>query len=377
MAADPGGDVGTSRHWSHPAALVGATLLALAALLPAQPAAAAGSGQFKAGPQDISAGALISPGDWIASGWSLQVPSSRHPSMTIHLRNLAGTFAVSCGKHRTQSTLRLSLPDADISVGSGDRSWVPTDASDAAASYQFSMQMPDVCSGRSMAPINGAGGGVTYTGTLLSDDTADPIAIRFHTVDANSLAGQNDQGTNINCASPDENPSGGSQCDGTWSAPATITAASFAPPASGPAPGGSGSGTATPGSGSTPGSGAIPGSGTTVPRSGGLPVVLGNRGSTPVGVGLPGAALQSPGLSPDASPAADPGTQPRSLPNDRARLPINSILGPVPILVPNVPDSVVRAGASLPWNWFMVLGAVDLLLIALILVRRHRGGALR
>lgn len=225
-----------------------------------------------------------------------------------------------------------------------------------------------------MTAINGPAGGVTYAGTLLADNTAEPIAIRFHTVDGTSLGGQGDQGNNINCASPVENPSGGSQCDGTWSAPATTTAASFGSPAPGPAPSGSGTGT---GSTGTPSSGTIPGSGTAAPRTGGLPVVLSTRGSTAVGVGLPGAALQSPGGSPDAPPAADPGTRPRPLPTDRARLPINSILGPVPILVPTVGESIVRAGASLPWNWFMVLGAIDLLLIVLILIRRHRADAPR
>jgi Na+/H+ antiporter NhaC len=43
--------------------------------------------------------------------------------------------------------------------------------------------------------------------------------------------------------------------------------------------------------------------------------------------------------------------------------------------VPSLGTTITHTGSSLPWAWFIAFALVDLLLLALVLVRRRRAGA--
>lgn len=90
------------------------------------------------------------------------------------------------------------------------------------------------------------------------------------------------------------------------------------------------------------------------------------------GVNLPGNAV--PVGHPPTLPVGS--RTPATLPGAPATTaPRNPVLGPVPVLVPSLGETITHTESSLPWAWFIAFALVDLLLLGLVLVRRHRAGS--
>lgn len=103
-----------------------------------------------------------------------------------------------------------------------------------------------------------------------------------------------------------------------------------------------------------------------------MAMTSGSAQHTSSGAGIPGGVK---GLS-THTPAASAGHAPQvGAPAPVAAQAVaNTVLGPVPMVVPTLADALSHAGA-LPWNWFLALGLVDALLMTLIVVRRRRAAA--
>jgi hypothetical protein len=405
-------------------AFAACAMLGLAALLPVS-AAASTSGSVSSGPKLLSAHQSVQPGDWIAFGYELSV-GGQHAAATFHVQNGVAKFPYSCQQSwsSTSTSISVTFPAGAISIPANDNHWYPNAKPDAAASYELSMQAPNLCGGNPMWLGADDQHGVLYTATLSSTDTTDQVQVQFHGVDANSLANNG----NIDCSNPQSNPNGGGMCNGAWSPHVTTTAAQYstppppqssppsqspssappssapssAPPSSAPSSsppsassspsgGGTGSsappssgGTSTSGSGSTTSgtgtsgsstgsSGATGGSHGGVSAPGGMVVVKGITSRS----GVLGVTTHVPAGTPAAGHAASSGQQsaPASTPAaplSAAQAIANTALGPVPVVIPGIAAAIGRAGAALPWNWFLALALVDGLLMALIVVRRRR-----
>jgi hypothetical protein len=171
----------------------------------------------------------------------------------------------------------------------------------------------------------------------------------------------------LDCSSPRANH-GRDACGGTSSA-AVQTAPDELQPSSRTR-------TALQGGGTTEGAASQTGSATTTSVSqppAGTGVVPSSHGAPPVqGVTLPGTSVA---IGPPASPPAS--GRPAPLPNasSAARSIVNALLGPVPVLVPGVADTLSRAGGVLPWGWFIAFAVVDVLLAVVIIVRRRRSAS--
>lgn len=381
------------------------SLAGLALMIPGG-ASASGSGAVTSGPHHLQAKSTIKPGDWIALGYVLNI-GGPHPAATVDVESPVARFPVSCTQGGSPITVRVNLPNGQISVPAKDNHWYPTGAAAQAASYESSVQAPDLCNGGAMWLGAGDANGVLYTATLTSNDTTDPVTIQFHAVDANS------NGTlgNIDCSSTSQNPNGVSACNTDWSPHVNTTAAaiSTAPsstpnptptptpnptpnpttnPTPTPSPGSTGGSTPSPGpssGGNSVGGSSSVGSGSQQPF-GSIVVINGQSsvhgGPSPLGVNLPGGSVQgtSAGARPGAPTAAPvipsgPAPQLPGVSSGAAQGIVNTVLGPVPVLVTSIGDALSRAGGSLPWNWFLTLALVDGLLIVLIVMRRRRARA--
>jgi hypothetical protein len=419
-----------------PRALVAnaAAVLGLVALLPAGASAAAPSTGLLANVTTALSGVVIHPGDLIASGWAISMPGP-HAAASVSLTGITASVPVTCRTwgSTSASTVVLHLPDASRSLAANDPAWYPTAATAAVQGYQLAQAVTAACPSGLLTP-NGA---VSYAAKLVSSDTADLFAMRFHTVDPNALRlpwaaqppaaefGGSDPrgswspdshdarspapphmssafgspGTNTNCASASQNSAGVSQCNAPWTP--TTTARAAAPAGTSGSGSGSTSGT---GSGSGKGSGSGTGSGvsagpvagtgsgsgssshvgappTTVPagpsltgtvhpRAGTGRVSISTRSlgvSSSVGVTH---SVQSGGTG-SGSAATGPAVPLPVVVSPPAPSPQGHILGPVPLVAPSIGASIAQVGAQLPWNWFGVLAAVDLSLMAGILVRRR------
>lgn len=409
----------------------GAAVLGLAALLPGGASAAAPSTGVLTNVATALSAVVIHPGDLLASGWAISMPGP-HAAATVSLTGVTASVPVACRTwgSTTASVVVLHLPNASRGFAANDPSWYPTVAPAAAQGYQLAQAVTAVCSNGLLTP-NGA---VTYAATLVSADTADPFAVRFHTVDPDALhlpwaaqaaVGQfgdwashqgwsvtsheqqqpdaghmssafGSAGTNTNCASTSQNPVGASQCSAPWT-PATTARAAAPAGTTGSGSGGtsgsrsgSGSGKSS-GSGSgvsagpAAGTGSGSGSGSTThagPPSAatGVPAGTAHRaGSTGTG-SISGRRLgvaSSAGVTHSAqSGGTGSGRVTTGPPLPLVVVPptpsaASHVLSPVPLVAPSIGFSIAQVGGQLPWNWFGALAAIDLSLTAGILIRRR------
>ena len=396
--------------------------LGVAALVPM---AASASGNSVTTPaKALAAHNSIGPGDLLNFGYVVSM-GDHSPGGTVYVNSGQAQVHYSCtqnGSFTPYFTILFPAPKG-IAVPANDNHWHATEHPDAAAGYEVAAPAPDACKGGPMFLVGGDKGGVIYAASLSSTDASDPVNVEFHGVDARS---QGNLSQNFNCGDPSANPNGGGNCNGSWSQVETATPSKYSPPSaaptappssssnpppsspsqppssSQPAPtgggsstsggssGGSGS-TATSGSGSsttgTSGSGSTSGTGHTGGgTSGSSTTVTGSpsTGSQPIS-GMVVVGSSTPSSKPAASTAGGvqglsthaPASQ-SGLPQAGTSAPVaaqaiaNTVLGPVPMVVPTIADALSRAGAALPWNWFLALGLVDALLMALIVVRRRR-----
>jgi hypothetical protein len=329
-------------------AVVAGSLLAGVTLLPS--AAAAGEPAVSSGTGVVShvTGALVGddvePGDVISSGWTLSIPG-HHPAATVQLTDVVATIPLRCHtekrEHRdgTATTVALRFGDVVLTVGADDTGWHPTARPADAQGYQASTSVGDPCGGRASEP----GGVVTYQARVLSTDTADPLLLRFHSVDARSN-GSEDEGhhgdANVDCSSTTANRELHA-CSASWTPPTRVMAAALSV-AHSPVP-------------AAHSPGARGGGGT----AGGAP------GQVPSAVAVaPGGAGQSPSA----------GHAPPVLPVLVLPAPSQpTVLSPVPLVVPVIDGVSAQVAGALPWKWFVVLAIVDLGLIVGMVIRRRHG----
>lgn len=405
----------------------GACAVLMGAALTPVSVAAAGPGSVSGGPHQLSgAGPTIAAGDEIAVGYDLSM-AGQHGDATVSVEKVEASFQVSCSPHGGDPvTVRIDMPDTQVTIHAGDNHWYPTDQADAAPGYEASAAAPDACEGHPMQLQQGGQNGVTYTATLLSADTSDHVTIRFHAVDG-TTGGKHSRA--VDCSSAQANPHGGAACNGSWTPSVTTTAgptpaaandpapnqaSNSTPPPSeppsntAPSPGdhngpgngtgpGSGAGTGTApgqpngtatgtgaGSGTGTGSGTVTSSGSgtgastgSAATTGSLVVVPAHSSAPALGLSLPGGAVLGISTGPRGevgTSAPNTGRAPfvPATPASHPPATVNTTLGPVPVLVPTIADAITRAGTSLPWNWFAALAVVDALLVALIVIRRRR-----
>jgi hypothetical protein len=310
-------------------------------------------------------GDFVKTGDMVAAGWAISMPE-KHPATTVALSGMTVTIPFLCETEgtRTAKSLVISLPTTSISIPADDSSWHPTSSSRSAAGYQASAAVPLLCTKR----LLGAKEYIAYAAQLVSADTMDVFAMRFHAVDARAFVvtrdvSRSDSGSTdtsgggqhetskTDCASPSQN-TGLGQCKAAWTKSSTNTAA--APPTAGSGSGGGSGKSAGGGSGKGAGNGG---------KSLHRPVVVTQRSATRVST-VPSTA-QARALTPAVRASLPALVAP-------APSPTPTVLGPVPLMVPVIGNTASQVGAALPWTWFGLLALVDLgLIVGIVLRRRH------
>jgi hypothetical protein len=276
-------------------------------------------------------GLHVERGDVISAGWSLSMPS-KHRAATVAVTGVVATISLRCGDNHAAppSTLVLHLPDAAVSFGADATGWSPTGNAAAAAGYQVSAVVGAVCP--NAAPDGGVM--VRYRARLVSSDTTDLFAMRFHSVDppsdgaARPNDGDHDGDDEMSCSSASENVHVRSRCAAPWTEAAPARAAP-APESPGIPGGGSGHATLTTVAG--PSATASP------PAPDRFPVAV--------------------GVHPPVTPAAAP-SQP-------------AILGPVPVVTPVI-EGATPTAAPLGWPLFALILCLAAGLVTVVGVRLRR-----
>jgi hypothetical protein len=313
-------------------------VLCAALALPAPVTALASGGQLTAA-SPLTVDGPLSPGDLVAAGLDLSYAAA-HPATTVSVSATA-SLELSCRTGEPPvAHLYFGLRSASFALPAGDTTWHATASPSAAAGYLGTVRVPDACGGHKLW----ADGGVGYAGRVVSADTRDQVQLRFHAVD----------GDGTDCTA--QPGSGSSACSADWTAPvSTLPVAPQPSPASRP---------------SSPAPAPRP---TGRPAtSAGAAVGTGAGGAADAAATTSGAAaalapgLEAPGASPPASPDAGGGF---ALP----------VVGPSERIVGRsqpVATTVIGAGGSilddLPLGWIGLLGGMDLLLVAAVVVRRRR-----
>jgi hypothetical protein len=274
------------------------------------------------------AGVRVERGDVISAGWSLSMPSE-HRAATVAVTDVVATISLGCGDNRSARPpiLVLHLPDAAVSFGADATGWSPTGNPAAAAGYQVSAVVGTVC--HDAAPDHDVT--VRYRARLVSPDTTDLFAMRFHSVDplsdgtARPNGGDHDGDDEVSCSSASKNVRVRSRCAAPWTEAVDARAA--------PVP-------ASPG---TPGGGSGDATVTTVPGPSAT-------ASPPAPQRFPVAA----GVHRTATPTAAP-SQP-------------AILGPVPVVTP-VTEGATPTAAPLGWPLFALILSLAAGLVTVVGVR--------
>ncbi|HEY2031023.1 MAG TPA: alpha/beta hydrolase domain-containing protein [Myxococcales bacterium] len=109
----------------------------------------------------------VNPGDTLDVGYTLSLPG-KHPATTITLTRPEVVVQLSCdssGKgrgSRNSGPLLVDLPAATIAVAANSSAWLPSADPNSAATFQGSVQVPDLCSGGRIR----IGSDATFTATV-------------------------------------------------------------------------------------------------------------------------------------------------------------------------------------------------------------------
>lgn len=288
---------------------------------------------------------VVAPGDLIAAGWSISMPSP-HRSATVDITGISATIPMACatGGQLLPHNFVIHIPDASVSIAANDTAWHATASPAAAQGYQVSTGAHPACAGILLRT-----GPATYAATLLSRDTADRFALRFHDVDPRTngmLGGRLNPSTN--CASLSSNPTGLLRCGAPWTSALTRLA------------------------GSLPVTGVVRAV---------LPAVrsaLHSATHIASTVRSRPAAVPAP-ASPAGSAVHAQVVPPVALRVQPPRGPSQpTVAAPAPIVAPAIDSVTAGVGRALPWSWFLVLAMLDIgLIVALVVKRRypHRDGS--
>ncbi len=334
----------------------GAMLLTFAALFPLN---ASAESQASSKPASVTTAAGVvtnitkaltgSPllrGDYVSSGWAISM-TSKHAATAVTISNLVATIPLQCqveDHSPTSANLVINLPATSVSIPANDTGWHPTSGAATASGYEASTILGDLCRRGNLSP----NGKAVYSAKLVSTNTTDVFAVRFHSVDARANQSQKNP-TNTNCASTSDNRAGVSPCTAAWT-PNTTSLAVAPAPTSG---GGTGPVASSVGAVITP-----------------LPVL----GHVAKNVRRHQSNTSSPATAGTPSPLGGvkaATTQPAPLlvlPPPPSQ---STVLGPVPLPVPVIDSVAAGVGGGLPWRWFALLAILDLGLIVGIVMRRR------
>ena len=338
-------------------------------------------------------GALVNAGDYVSSGWAISM-AGKHPAATVDVTSIVAKIPLQCqisGKKPQVLNLVIHLPHSKLTIPADDTAWHPTSGAADPTGYEAKILVGALCQGGTLETH----GKATYTAKLISTDTKDPFAIRFHSVDARTNVPKS---PNTDCTSLSQNKKRLAQCKAPWT-PQTRSYAAAPATTSG---GGTGTGTGTgtgkgtgigTGTGTGTGTGAGTGTGTGT-GTGGVTGVLG--GVTGTVAGLVGNIVTPPpvvkhilhlalhtagaGSAASAHGTGSTSAQPGGVsgatiqPAPVLILPAPSqsaVLGPVPLPVPVIGSVAAGVGGALPWKWFLLLAILDLGLIVGIVIRRR------
>lgn len=118
----------------------------------------------------------VLPGATLRAGYAFTVPGN-HPAATVTVTDATVDFVATCANGSGGGVIALPLPDRSYTDPAGDGSdWLPTATQTAAAAYQATVDVPDLCHGTAISLASGG----TFKGSLTSTDTTDPINLRWH-----------------------------------------------------------------------------------------------------------------------------------------------------------------------------------------------------
>src|SRR5882724_10781323 len=156
----------------------------------------------------------IAPGDWVAAGYFLKMNGS-HAAATIFMVNATVTLPVTC-VGGGGGNIVVNLSPGPVTIPANDHNQHPTGDQDSPASFQGSVQAPDLCNGGLMHNTN-----ATFNVDIQSTNTTDTISVQFHyrVPDAKGMG-------NIDCSNPAQNPEPGlsNVCGASVSSTASTTA---------------------------------------------------------------------------------------------------------------------------------------------------------
>jgi hypothetical protein len=376
MPRDKGGDsvddsVNPIAGFRRRAAIGGGALLTLASLIPVSASAAAPLHTPKV-PVVAPAGVvsnlthairtlLVLPGDYVSMGWTISLPRA-HPATTVTVSDIVATIPMTCESREERSrvlNLVIRAPQTTVTLPADDATWHATSNTAIARAYQAKILVGELCPRGVLEPH----GNASYAAKLVSTDSKDPYAIRFHTVDARTnLLRLGELSPNTDCTSLAQNPNGVAQCNAAWTSPTRVLA--LAAPVIG---------------GGTGGVGGVVGgvTGTTGKVVGG---VAGSVGAVVSHTVHPVLHHRTSGVSQGAvsGPAQQPGGVSAATTHPAPVLVLpppsqSAVLGPVPLPVPVIDSVAAGVGGALPWKWFLLLAIVDVALIVAIFIRRRLG----
>jgi hypothetical protein len=308
-------------------------------------------------------GTAVNPGDYVSSGWAISMPG-KHPAATIDVTNIVATIPMACevdGQHTQLLNLVVHVPHTQLTIAAGDAAWHPTASAANATGYQAKILVGELCQGGALKPH----GKATYTAKLVSTDTKDAFAVRFHTVDARTNVAKGKPNPNTDCASATQNKTGVAPCNAAWTPQTT----SFAT-----AP------VSTTGGGTGTGSGAGGATGVVNGVTGTVAGLVGAIIMPPPVLSLhsvrhhrtTGAAAHGSTATPSQQTGGVSGATTQPAPILILPAPSQSaVLGPVPLPVPVIDSVAAGVGGALPWKWFLLLAILDIGLIVGIVIRRR------
>ena len=136
------------------------------------------SGQLSLTQSPIGGNTTISPGTVINAGYNVQM-SGQHPVASVELVGGQLNMPVSCAVNGPLAGfLTVAVPTATYQVTANSSKPAPSGVP-GSVTFQGSAGAPDLCSGGPMVPTQPNVAPVSFTGSLVSSDTSDPVQVRF------------------------------------------------------------------------------------------------------------------------------------------------------------------------------------------------------
>ena len=146
--------------------------------------APAPSASLKMGPQAMEGDLKLSPGATLQVGFDFTMPGN-HPAAAVTFFGAQLTFAWTCASGSGSGTLTIPMLNYNYSDPQGSSSWYPTGNQSSPLAYQVSTTVPNSCSGGLVRFQQGG----TFSTSVYSTDTHDPVNVRWHYSSGGSAGG--------------------------------------------------------------------------------------------------------------------------------------------------------------------------------------------